>query len=253
MSRIDINADLGESYGAFQLGEDDKLLQVISSANIACGFHAGDYNVIDHTIKQAKNQGVAIGAHPGFPDLFGFGRRDLNMSPEEIYRAMIYQLGAISGYCRVHDVPLQHVKPHGALYNLAAKKQDVAEAIARAVYDFDPSLLLYGLCNSHLLTEGKRFGLSVAAEAFADRTYTAEGLLTPRGEENAVLTTEEEIETQVLGMVEHGKVTASDGTTIDLVPDTICFHGDGLAAFVHAGHIKRVLESKGIEIKRVGV
>lgn len=252
MTRIDINADLGESYGAFQVGEDEKLLQVISSANIACGFHAGDYNVMDSTIQLAKEQGVAIGAHPGFPDVFGFGRRDMSMSPEEIYRAMVYQLGAISGYCRVHDVQLSHVKPHGALYNMAAKQKEVAEAIAKAVFDFDSSLILYGLCNSLLLNEGKRLGLSVAAEAFADRTYTEEGLLTPRTQDYAVLTTQEEIEKQVLNMVENGHVTTSSGKNIDLKPDTICFHGDGLAAFVHAGHMKRVLEEKGITVQSVG-
>ncbi len=253
MSRIDINADLGESYGAFQVGEDEKLLQVISSANIACGFHAGDYNVMDETIKLAKEKGVAVGAHPGFPDLFGFGRRDLSLSPDEIYRAMIYQLGAISGYCRIHDVQLNHVKPHGALYNMAAKQPDIAEVIARAVHDFDSSLVLYGLCNSHLLEEGKRVGLNVAAEAFADRTYTNEGLLTPRGQDDAVLTTKEEIEKQVVDMVERGQVITSTGNVIELKPDTICFHGDGLAAFVHAEHMKHVLEEKGITIQSVGV
>ncbi|WP_345241829.1 5-oxoprolinase subunit PxpA [Pontibacillus salipaludis] len=252
MTQLDINADLGESYGAFQVGEDEQLMKVITSANVACGFHAGDYNVIADTIERAKSEGVAVGAHPGFPDLFGFGRREFNMSPKEIYNLITYQLGAIAGVCKVKDVELQHVKPHGALYNMAAKDYEMASSIAKAVRDFDSNLILFGLSNSELVRAGKDEGLKVAQEAFADRAYTSAGYLAPRSMEGSVLTSLEEIEKQVLSIVQNGCTTSLDGKQIPLEAQTICFHGDGDSAYHHAEHIKSVLQHHNVDVKKVG-
>ncbi|MCD5323987.1 MULTISPECIES: LamB/YcsF family protein [Pontibacillus] len=252
MTHIDINADLGESYGAFQVGEDQQLMKVITSANVACGFHAGDYNVLAETIEQARLEGVAVGAHPGFQDLFGFGRREFKVSPSEVYNLMTYQLGAIAGVCRVKGVQLQHVKPHGALYNMASKDKDMAESIARAVYDFESKLILFGLSNSELVHAGEKMGLTVAREAFADRAYTSEGYLSPRSEKGSVLTSLEEIEKQVLSIIQDGTTSSLDGRTISLEADTICFHGDGDSAYKHAKHIKDLLKKKDIDVCKVG-
>ena len=170
MTIIDINCDMGESFGAYTIGADEEMMDLISSANIACGMHAGDPNVMEQSVRLAKQKGVSIGAHPGFPDLSGFGRRMMDVTEEDVYRLIIYQIGALHAFCVVHDVRMNHVKPHGALYNLAARDYRVAKAIAKAVYDFDSSLILVGLANSEIITAGRDVGLTVAAEAFADRT-----------------------------------------------------------------------------------
>ena len=195
---IDINADVGESFGLFQIGEDEELFKVITSANIACGFHAGDFTVMNRTVQEAKKNNLSIGAHPGFPDIQGFGRRNIVMSPQEIYEMVIYQIGALKAFCQLHHMKLTHVKPHGALYNMACKDSSIAKAIALAVMDTEPHAILYGLCNSRLIEAGKEVGLKTANEAFADRRYTDEGYLVGRNEPNSVLTTEEEIVDQVL-------------------------------------------------------
>lgn len=252
MLKIDLNADIGESYGSFQVGNDEQLMSVITSANVACGFHAGDYNTIASTIKLAKKNGVDVGAHPGFQDLFGFGRRPIPLTSEEIYHMVVYQIGAIQAYCHVEKVPLVHVKPHGALYNIASKDNEVAHSIAKAVYDVDQSLVLFGICNGSLLEEGKKVGLTTAAEAFADRTYSENGLLTPRNETDALHLDLESMKKQVLEIVKEGKVTAASGNKVEIKADTICFHGDGVSAYEHASKIKQALIEEGVHIKNVG-
>lgn len=252
MLRIDLNADIGEGYGNFTKGEDEQLLTVITSANIACGFHAGDYNTIPHTIKLAKKNGVGIGAHPGFQDVFGFGRRNMYLSPNEIYHLILYQLGTIYAFCKVENVPLVHVKPHGALYNLASKDYQTAKAIVDAVYDFNPQLTLFALSHSELLKAGLDKGLPVAAEGFADRTYTKEGHLTSRSEKNSTLTTFESIKKQVTEMVIDKKVTTVDGEQVEMKIDTICFHGDQRDVYDHSQKIKQLLKELGVEVKKIG-
>ncbi|TFB15075.1 LamB/YcsF family protein [Filobacillus milosensis] len=246
--KIDLNADLGESFGAYQIGSDEELLKVVSSANIACGFHAGDFQTIPHTIQTAKEMGVAIGAHPGFPDIQGFGRRRMDFSHKEIYNLVMYQLGAFKAFAQSNKTDIQHVKPHGALYNLANKDQEVAEAIAKAVYDFDPTLILFGLCNSFLVEAGQEIGLNTVQEAFADRTYTDEGLLMPRTEPNAMKHETDDIIKQVLMIVNDNIVISNTGKTVEMEADTICLHGDTPSALEHAKEIKAALDQQGIQI-----
>lgn len=252
MVYIDLNADIGESYGAFSVGNDTELMQVISSANIACGFHAGDYNTIPATIDLAKAHRVGVGAHPGYQDILGFGRRMMTLSPEEIYHQVVYQIGAIQAFCKVKNVPLVHVKPHGELYNLASRDEEAAEAIAQAVYDIDPKLVLFGICNGALIESGRKVGLSVAAEAFADRSYSDNGLLTPRNQVGAVHTDVEVMKRQVIEIVRDHHVTTHTGEKIELKADTICFHGDSQTAYEQAKEIKRALVAEGIEIRNIG-
>lgn len=251
MKSIDVNSDLGESFGAYQIGQDDRLLELVSSANIACGYHAGDHNVMAKTVKMAAEKGVSIGAHPGFPDLLGFGRRPIQTEPMDIYHSVIYQISALKGFCQLNHVRLHHVKPHGALFNMAAKDPIVAEAIATAVYDFDPSLVLFGLSGSELIKAGLKKGLTVANEVFADRTYQPHGTLTPRTEENATIYDPQIAVEQVINVVKHGQVRAVDGSVIPLEADTICVHGDGPHALIFVKKLRELLIEEGIEIKPV--
>ncbi|SEP85727.1 UPF0271 protein [Piscibacillus halophilus] len=246
--KIDLNADLGESFGIYQIGQDDELLKIVSSANVACGFHAGDYTTIKRTVKLAKEHGVSVGAHPGFLDLQGFGRRRIDLNPDEVYDLVLYQLGAFYGFAKVEGVEVQHVKPHGALYNMANLNYEIANAIAQAVYDFNSDIKLFGLCNSFLIKAGKKLGLTVIREAFADRTYTSDGLLMPRGDKNAVKYRNEEIKEQVLNIALNQCVQSADGKWVSLEADTICLHGDSHTALDHAVMIRQVLKGKGIEI-----
>lgn len=250
--RIDLNADVGESFGAYTIGEDHDLFQYITSANIACGFHAGDFNVMHDTVKKAKEKGVAIGAHPGYPDLQGFGRRNLQMTPVEIYNCMVYQVGALKIFCDIYDVPIQHVKPHGALYNTATENPAIAEAVAEAVYDTVPNAYLFGLYNSEVLKAGKKIGLKTSSEAFADRQYTDEGRLCSRLLPNAVLRTYDEILVQVNEIVFHQRVRGLSGNWIPLKADTICFHGDGAHVVQHTARIRQALEKENILVTSVG-
>lgn len=223
---IDINCDMGEGYGNYHFGNDEAVMPYISSANIACGFHAGDPHIMHETVKAALQHSVTIGAHPGYPDLGGFGRRHMSLTPREIYELIIYQLGALQGFVHLYGHKVHHVKPHGALYNWAAQQYDIAEAIAEAVYDLDPTLILYGLCDSELVRAGKNRGLRVAQEAFADRTYQSDGTLTPRNQFNAIIQDMNEAVDQVINIVKYRKVVSTDGSEIDLQADTICVHGD---------------------------
>ena len=246
--RVDLNADIGESFGIYQLGSDEMLLRSITSGSIACGFHAGDPSVMRQTVRLAARAGVAVGAHPGFPDLAGFGRRDIDAQPQEIFDFVLYQIGALNAIARAEGVRLQHVKPHGALYNMSARRKDVAEAIARAVASFDEALMLVGLPESELLRAGSRLGLHVACEVFADRSYEPDGTLTPRHLADSVLSEPGRAAECAVRMVRDHKIVARDGSALSVQADTICVHGDtpdaaGLAAAVRFG-----LEQAGITV-----
>lgn len=251
MKIVDLNSDLGESFGAYQIGQDEKILELISSANIACGYHAGDHNVMAKTVKLAAEKDVSIGAHPGFPDLLGFGRREIQTSPEDIYHFVVYQISALKGFCQINHVPLVHVKPHGALFNMGAKDPVVAEAIATAVHDVDPSLVLFGLSGSELIKAGLMAGLTVANEVFADRTYQPDGTLTPRTKSNAMIHDPLLAVEQVISIVKTGKVQAVDGSIVPLKADTICVHGDSPNALLFVEQLRDLLMKEGIQIKPV--
>ncbi|AZR72088.1 lactam utilization protein LamB [Anoxybacter fermentans] len=250
--RVDINCDLGESFGRYKLGQDDKILKLITSANIACGFHAGDPRVMYQTVKMAYEQGVAIGAHPGYPDLNGFGRREMKLSADEIYQLMVYQIGALQGFARLFGVKVEHVKPHGALYNQAAKDRVLAEAVAKAVADLDQELILFGLAGSELVRAGEKAGLRVAQEVFADRTYQADGTLTPRSRPDALIHDSDLAVKRVVRMIKEGKVETVDGAEISIKADTICVHGDEETALEFVKKLRAGLEKEGIEISKVG-
>lgn len=249
---VDINSDLGESFGAYQIGQDDAVMKYITSANIAAGFHAGDHNVIARAVKMAAENNIGIGVHPGFQDLQGFGRRLLHVDPKEIYNLIVYQIGAVQSFAKLFDQELSHVKPHGALYNLAAKDFQRAQAIAHAVYDFDPNLILFGLAGSELVKAGEAVGLQVANEVFADRTYQPDGSLTPRTEANAMIEDPKQAVDRVIRMVKDGKVEAVDGSDVSITADTICVHGDTDAALAFVMELQQGLVKNGITIKRVG-
>jgi UPF0271 protein len=247
--KIDLNADIGESFGIYTTGNDERLLSVITSGSIACGFHAGDPAVMRHTVRQAARAGVSIGAHPGLPDLAGFGRREMSIEPREIADLVLYQIGALSAIVRAEGAALRHVKPHGALYNMSVRRADVAEAIARAVASFDDGLRLVGLPASELLAAGSRLGLSVAAEGFADRSYEPDGSLTPRQFAEAVLSDPGVLTERAVRMIRDGKVVARDGSTLSLHVDTICVHGDTPGAPELARAVRTGLEGAGIQVK----
>jgi UPF0271 protein len=247
--RVDLNADIGESFGVYTLGQDDLLLRSITSGSIACGFHAGDPSVIRRTVRAAARAGVAIGAHPSFPDLVGFGRREMTMEPREIADLVLYQIGAVSAIANAEGAKLRHVKPHGALYNMSVRRSEVAEAIARAVASFDDGLLLMGLPESELLSAGARLGLRVAAEAFADRSYEPDGTLTSRHLSDSVLSEPGRAVERAVRMVRDGKVIARDGSTFSLKVDTICVHGDTPNAAELAAAVRLGLEQAGVEVK----
>ncbi|WP_321409852.1 5-oxoprolinase subunit PxpA [Tolumonas auensis] len=249
MAQVDLNCDMGESFGIYQMGTDSQIMPLVSSANIACGFHAGDPSVMRKTLEAAVAQGVALGAHPGLLDLVGFGRRNMQVSAQEAYDMVVYQVGALAGFAKAAGVSLHHVKPHGALYNMAAKDKALADAIARAVRDIDASLVLYGLAGSQLIQAGKNAGLRVASEVFADRTYQADGSLTSRSQPNALLQSDEEAVQQVLTMVMEKQVKAVTGEWVSLDADTICIHGDGAHALSFATKVRAALLQAGVEIK----
>ncbi|OMP68104.1 LamB/YcsF family protein [Domibacillus epiphyticus] len=249
--KIDLNCDMGESFGAYTIGRDEEMMPYITSANIACGFHAGDPDVMKRTVHLAAKNGVAIGAHPGFADLSGFGRRDMALSPDEVYAMVVYQIGALAAFAKAEGAALHHVKPHGALYNMASSRADLSRAIASAVADVNPGLILYGLAGSELIKAGKNAGLTTANEVFADRTYAPDGMLTSRRLPNALITNNEEAAAQVVRMVKENKVRATDGTDISINADTICIHGDGAHALSFAQLIRTRLQEEGIHITTV--
>lgn len=242
---------MGEGFGAYEIGNDSALMSLISSANIACGFHAGDASIMRKTAEMAIEKGVAIGAHTSFPDLQGFGRRNMALSPQEVYDICVYQIGAMFGIVRALGGKLHHVKPHGALYNMAAKDAKLAESIAKATRAIHPNLILYGLAGSYLISEAEKIGLQTASEVFADRTYQNDGSLTPRTQSNALINSTEDAISQVVMMIEEGAVIATDGTKVQLKADTVCVHGDGEHAVEFATELRRVLLEKKIQIVQV--
>lgn len=248
MKKVDLNSDLGESFGAYTIGLDQEVIAQISSANIACGYHAGDPIVMRKTVAAAKKSGVAVGAHPGFPDLMGFGRRNMVCSPEEIKAYVQFQMGALLAFTKAEGVALQHVKPHGALYNMAGKDMAMAMAIAEAIVEVDSSVILLGLAGSAMLEAGKKLGLPVACEVFADRAYQKDGSLVPRGQEGAVIHDPELAIARTVAMVKTGKVTAITGEEISLTVDSICVHGDNPSAVEFVKNIRIALEKEGVEI-----
>lgn len=245
---VDLNCDLGESFGAYRLGEDEKILRYVTSANIACGFHAGDPSTMRDTVTLCLEQGVQIGAHPGLPDLAGFGRRHMQISAREACDMVVYQIGALSAFIVSEGGNLRHVKPHGALYNFASTSRDIACAIAEAVYRVNPELILYGLSGSELIRAGKSIGLQTASEVFADRTYVKDGTLTPRGSKGAVIAQADQAVEQAVRMVKQGTVDSIDGTLIHIQADTICIHGDGPHAVNFAKEIREGLEKSSITL-----
>lgn len=248
MYKVDLNSDVGESFGNYKLGLDEEVIKYISSANIACGWHAGDAMVMDKTVKLAIEENVAIGAHPGFPDLMGFGRRDLKVTKQEAKNYIKYQVGALWAFTQSHGVKLQHVKPHGGFYNMAAKDKELSMAIAEAIYEVDKDLILMGLANSEMIKAGKEVGLKVANEVFADRAYNADGTLVSRTKEGSMIHDTELAISRVVRMVKEGKVTAITGEDIDIKADSICVHGDNPQAVEFVKLIRKALEDEGVQI-----
>jgi len=251
--RVDINSDVGESFGAYSIGHDTGLMKSITSANIAAGFHAGDPSVLRATIRTAKAHGVAVGAHPGFPDLVGFGRRELNVTAREAEDLVLYQVAAVAGMASAEGMRIQHVKPHGALFNMAVRNAELAAAIARAVAAFDPMLLLFGLPGSEILKAGRSEGLRVAAEVFADRAYEPDGSLASRRKPGSVIHDPEMVVERAVRMVKDHTVVAIDGSVVPLQADTICVHGDTPGSDDLAASIRAGLERAGITVKPVGL
>jgi UPF0271 protein len=246
---VDLNADIGEFLAADPAGHDDLLIKVITSGSIACGFHAGDPSVMRRTVALAARAGVAIGAHPGFRDLAGFGRREMSVEPQEMTDLVLYQIGALGAVAKAEGLSLQHVKPHGALYNMSVRRKDVADAIARAVASFDESLILMGLPGSELLAAGSRLRLRVAAEGFADRSYEPDGSLTSRQVAGSVVTDPHAAAERAVRMIKEKNVIARDGSSIPCEVDTICVHGDTPGAVDVAGAVRRALEQAGVVVK----
>lgn len=248
MSKVDLNSDLGESFGAYTIGLDEQVIQYVSSANVACGYHAGDPLVMDRTVAAAKQAGVAVGAHPGFPDLMGFGRRNMACTPKEAKGYIMYQMGALMAFTAAHGVKLQHVKPHGALYNMAGKDPELAMAIAEGIAAVDRDVILLGLAGSQMLEAGRKVGLRTASEVFADRAYQADGSLVPRSKPGAVIHDQEEAIQRTVRMVTQGKVTAITGEEVSIDAHSICVHGDNPSAVEFVKNIRAALQAQGVEI-----
>jgi UPF0271 protein len=251
MLSVDLNCDMGESFGAWRMGNDAELMDYVSSINVACGFHAGDATTMRRTVETAVKKGVAIGAHPGYPDLQGFGRREMSLSNDEAADFVLYQISALKGICESVGTRLNHVKPHGALYNRAAKDAGLARAIASAVKALDPDLVLYGLSGSASICEAENIGLKTASEVFADRRYLPDGTLVPRTQPDALIDDVNAACEQVLQMVRSQTVTAATQENIAIKADTICIHGDGPHALDFAKAIRAALIENGVEITSV--
>ncbi len=255
MRRMDLNCDMGESFGAYRLGLDEEVIRYITSANVACGWHAGDPAVMERTVGLAVEAGVGVGAHPGYPDLLGFGRRNLDCTVEDVRRYVVYQIGALQAFCRVRGVSLRHVKPHGALYLTAVEREDVARAVAEAVVSVDPTLFLVGLAGAKgevMRRVGAEVGLRVAYEAFPDRAYTPEGTLASRRLPGTVIQDPEEVARRALLMATEGVVVAMDGTRIPLEVHTLCVHGDTPTAAALVRGIRARLEGAGVRVAPMG-
>jgi len=245
---IDLRSDMGEGFGQHASGQDAELMKFITSANIACGFRAGDFSAMRQTVELAVQHGVAVGAHPSLPDLQGFGRRTMSVTPREVYEMTLYQVGALQAFAVARGAALHHVKPHGALYNMAAKDRKLADAIVQSMADLDPSLFLYGLANSALIQSARDRGIGYCEEVFADRTYQPDGSLTPRSEDGALIDSIDGAVGQVIQMIETQSVTAVGGARVALTPGTVCLHGDGAHAVVFAQSIHHQLSIYGIRL-----
>ncbi|TAN05506.1 MAG: LamB/YcsF family protein [Rhodanobacteraceae bacterium] len=248
MNDIDLNADLGESFGVWRMGDDAGVMPWITSANIACGFHAGDAAIMRTTVTLCMEYGVAIGAHTALPDLAGFGRRELRMTPNDTYAQTLYQLGALNAFAAAAGTHVHHLKPHGALYNMAARERALADAIATAVRDFNPTVILVGLAGGALVAAGRAAGLAVQSEGFCDRRYTADGSLTPRSEPGAVLDDADAAAAQAVAIATGGTLVADDGSSIRVQADTLCIHGDRPNAATFAEHVHHALGRAGVRI-----
>lgn len=248
MKSIDLNCDMGESFGAWKMGDDEAIMPLITSANVAAGFHAGDPATIRETVRLAVAHGVAIGAHPGLPDLAGFGRRAMKVSPREVYDLVLYQAGAVEAFARAAGARLHHVKAHGALYNMAAKDPALADAIAAAVRDLGGDVLLYALAGSAMIDAAARHGVRAVAEVFADRSYQPDGTLTPRGEPGALITDEAAAVAQALAMVERGRVRSVTGVEVAVDAGTLCLHGDQPGAVAFARALRAAFASRGVAV-----
>lgn len=248
MTKVDLNCDLGESFGAYRIGLDSEVIPFISSANIACGYHASDPMVMSKTVKMCCEHGVAVGAHPGFPDLMGFGRRNMNVSPDEAKAYVMYQVGALDAFCKANGVAIQHIKPHGALYNMAGKDYKLAKAICEGIYEINPEYILLGLSGSCHIRAAEDSGLRVASEVFADRGYMEDGSLVPRTQDGAMITDEDIMIKRVISMVKNGTVETVTGKVIPIKADSVCVHGDGEKAVAFVERIRKELTDSGIEI-----
>jgi UPF0271 protein len=251
VKKIDMNSDVGESFGNYKLGLDEEVIPLISSANIACGFHAGDPAVMKRTIAIAKENGVALGAHPGLPDLMGFGRRSMDVSLEEIQDYVTYQTGALQAFAAAQGMKLQHVKPHGALYNMAVQNPEIWDVVAEAVCAIDPALVLFVLSGpgrKDLEAVGAKHGIHIAFEFFGDRAYNPDGSLVSRKLPGAVIHDHQQVSEKVLRMVSEGSVICADGSEIQMAADTICVHGDNPAALQLVKNIRETLLNAGVQI-----
>jgi len=248
LKTIDLNCDMGESYGAWKMGADAEVMPHITSANIACGFHAGDPATIRATVRLAVDHGVAVGAHPSLPDLMGFGRRAMKITPQELYDLVIYQAGAVEAFARAAGARLHHVKCHGALYNMAANDEALSDAMARAVKDLGAGVMLYGLAGSRMIACAERLGVRAVGEGFADRGYADDGTLAPRGTAGALIEDESRAVAQALAMIEEGYVTSLSGKRIALSIGTLCLHGDQPGAARFARALRHAFSRKGITV-----
>lgn len=248
MDKIDLNCDLGESFGAYTIGMDEQVIPYISSANVACGFHASDPVVMDKTVKMCLKYGVSVGAHPGFMDLMGFGRRNMVITPAEAKAYIQYQVGALSAFAKANGVKLAHVKPHGALYNMAGKDLALARGICEGIASVDDKLIILALSGSKMIEAAKEVGIPYAKEVFADRAYEADGSLVARSKPGAVITDEDIAVSRVIRMIKEGKVTAIDGTEISLSADSVCVHGDNAHAVAFVKKLNEAFKANGINV-----
>ena len=248
MCKVDLNSDLGESFGAYIIGNDEKILEYVSSVNIACGWHAGDPLVMEKTVSMAQTNNVSIGAHPGFLDLLGFGRRNMDISPMELKAYIKYQLGALMAFTTSKNTKIQHVKPHGAMYNMCAKNYALSKAVCEAIYEVDKNIILLGLCNSEMIKAGRDIGLRVANEVFADRAYEDDGTLVPRSKEGSVIHDEVLAINRTIRIIKEGKVASINGNDIPIKAHSICVHGDNPKAIEFVKNIREALLNENIEI-----
>ena len=248
MYRVELNSDLGESFGRYTIGADDKIIPLITSANVACGYHASDPVVMEKTVEQARAAGIRLGAHPGFPDLMGFGRRNMNVSPAEAKDYTLDQLGALDAFCKAKGMEMQHVKPHGAMYNMAAKDYKLSKAICEAIFEYNKNLIVLALSGGELAKAAKDMGLRTAQEVFADRAYEEDGTLVDRRKDGAMITDENEAIARVIRMVKEKTVTAITGKDIPIEADSVCVHGDGAKALAFVEKIRETLAKESIQI-----